>query len=565
MLAIAGWVGSDVPVKLARLVVYGALCCTSTRLVAAQDAPSDAGVVDLDLRFEQLERNAQGPSHAEDAVDSSDEQRLEESSERTPEAADVIGFGDEPHLDASAERAPDDADTVGFGDESFEQSTQPASASAVPDSRQFALGATLRLQTASRVSSGRFAKARQLLDVRFEARRELGNGARLRVYAAGHTEVDYLLLANMDEYDRETFDVYAWQVRPREVYLAFEWSAIELRVGEQIVNLGQAEVLSVLDVINPRDLREPLSTEPEDMRLPVLMSRLSMAIDRTRIEVIAVHEPYFGLLPPPLGEFSPLRQFILEDPTLGPALEDRTMRNLHVPPHALFDLDATQFHARVNWSGPSVDLSIQASDLLDRAGVPSLPPATEFEKDTIDVPIAHPRYALFGHSGAYTLGPCILRWELAYEHRRPVTVRTLDSSLMIWSLARTSALSGMLGVTYAPSATTNVALELSQTYRLEALPVGTALLFPLDLPQFALRASQMLLRDRLTISGVALLVGLAPVNAWAARIEVRYAITDDVEAALGFTSYQPNRHFGMFYGFEHNDRLFFNLRWNVSQ
>jgi hypothetical protein len=546
-------------------VLCGALCCASTTLAAAQDAPSDAGAVDLDLRFEKVERNKDAPSNAEEAVDASDAPHLEESSEAAPEAAGAIGFGDEPHIDTSAERAPDGADSVGFGDESFERSADPASASGVPESMQFALGATLRLQTASRVSSGRFAKARQLLDVRFEARRELGNGARLRVYAAGHTEVDYLLLADMDEYDRETFDVYAWQVRPREVYLAFEWSAIELRVGEQIVNLGQAEVLSVLDVINPRDLREPFLTEPEDVRLPVLMSRLSVAIDRTRIEVMAVHEPYFGLLPPPLGEFSPLRQFILEDPTLGPALEDRTMRNVHVPSHALFDLDATQFHARVHWSGPSVDLSLQASDLLDRAGVPSLPPATEFEKDTIDVPIAHPRYALFGHSGAYTLGPCILRWELAYEHRRPVTVRTIDSNLMIWSLARTTALSGMLGVTYAPSAATNVGFELSQAYRVGALPVGTALLFPLDLPQFALRATQMLLRERLTISGVALLIGLAPVNAWAARIEVRYAITDDVEAALGFTSYQPSRHFGMFYGFEHNDRLFFHLRWNLSQ
>ena len=266
-------------------------------------------------------------------------------------------------------------------------------------------------------------------------------------------------LLNDDEIDRATYDVYAWNARPREIFVALDWSAFELRLGEQIVNLGQGEVLSALDVVNPRDLREPLSNEAEDMRLPVLMSRASVTFDRVRIEAIVVHEPYFGMLAPPLGEFNPMRKLILEDPTSGPALEDRTLRNAHVPPHKLIASHATQFHARLTWSGPSVDLALVASDLLDSVGVPILPPAAAFDSDTIDFPIAHPRYALFGYSGAYTLGPCLLRWELVYEHRRPVTLQRTDTDFTLWTRGRLSALRGMFGVTYAPTPRTSAGLR----------------------------------------------------------------------------------------------------------
>jgi hypothetical protein len=230
----------------------------------------------------------------------------------------------------------------------------------------------------------------------------------------------------------------------------------------------------------------------------------------------------------------------------------------------LFDLDATQVHARVSWSGPGVDLSFLASDLLDPFGVPSLPPASAFDAESIAVPIAHPRYFLIGHGGAWTFGPCILRWELAYEHDRPLTVTQTDSDLMLWSIARMSALRGVIGLTYAPSTTTQAMLELSQAYLFEATPGGTALLFPAEAPQLAIRVNQTLWKERLTLAAFAYFVGVSPWNAWAARFDVRYAISDDVEAAIGFTTYQPTGHFSVFYGFKGHDRLMFSLRWNVS-
>jgi hypothetical protein len=470
----------------------------------------------------------------------------------TADSADAVGFGNDAN------------DSVGFGDTAFSPSAETTPSLAASEPSPVKLSATLRLQLASRTAPFHLAKARQLLDLRLEAHHALGDSLTLRFHAAGHSEADFQVLAHPGDYSSATFDTYGWQVGPREIYAALEWSALELRIGEQIINLGQTDMLSALDIGNPRDLRDPLMTEPEDLRLPVLTSRLGLTLDRTRIEVMLIHEPYFGLRAPPLGEWNPLRKLILEDPTLGPALDGRNLRNRDVPGHRLLDLDATQVHARVSWSGPGVDLSFLASDLLDPFGVPSLPPASAFDAETIEVPVAHPRFFLFGHGGAWTLGPCILRWELAYEHDRPLTVTQIDRELMLWSIARVSALRGVLGLTYAPSTTTQAMLELSQAYLFEAPPTGTALLFPAEAPQLAMRVNQMLFKERLTLAAFAYFIGVSPFNAWAARFDMRYDVTDDIEAAVGFTTYQPTGHFGVFYGFKGHDRLMFSLRWNVS-
>jgi hypothetical protein len=225
--------------------------------------------------------------------------------------------------------------------------------------------------------------------------------------------------------------------------------------------------LSVLDLINPRDLREPLLSDPADLRMPVLMTRAGLTLDRARAELVVVHEPYFGLLAPPLGEFSPLRKLLLENPAFGPTIQGRTLRNEQLPPRSVRDLGATQ-----------------------------------------------------------------------------------------------------LGVSYVPNATTSAAIEYAQAYLFDdparSPELHTATLFPVQLPQFALRVNQSLLRERLKLAGLVLLIGLTHVNAWAARAELDYALTDRFDATLGFVMYRPSQQFGVFYGFEHVDRVLLNLRWDVS-
>lgn len=484
-------------------------------------------------------------------------------------SADDVGFADSP-VESAAAPAAASADETGFGPPSAAPIAAVAAESEEPSA--WTLGATLWVHAALRLrdTSEPYARnLRETFDARLEWRHELGAGWGLRALISGRSEVDFAVLANLSAYAAPDADLYAWQLLPRETYLALAGSVFELRVGEQIVNLGQGEMLSVLDVVNPRDLREPLIAEPGSLRMPVLMTRAVATIDSVRFEALVVHEPYFGLTPPPLGEWSPFRRLLLSSPGLGAALAGRTLTNLHLPERDVSDFEATQAHGRIGWSGHGIDLQLSVSNLLDPLGVPTLPPPAAFDTTEIGLPIVHPRYTAFGHSGALTLGEFLLRWEAVFEYSRAIAMRdTAGASVLGFSSLRLHGLRGMLGLTYAPSVSTSAALEVQQGYLFDNPSRQPALhtvpLFPVEATQVALRFSHRFLRDRAQVSLLGLLIGVQRLNAWAGRVDVSYAILDRLELMLGFVTYHPTDQLGFFYGFDHHERLFLDVRWDLG-
>lgn len=461
-----------------------------------------------------------------------------------------------------------DADSIGFdaaaGDDS--DSNPPGPGPDGEDVSPWTANATLRLQSAIRLDSAeRLAKLRQVFEGRLEWQHDLGSSWQLRFVASARTEADFAVFANAGAYSPPEFDVYGWQLLPRETYLSLASSGFALSFGEQIANLGQGEVLSVLDVVNPRDLREPFLADLSEIRMPVLMTRLAATLGTVRFELFAVHEPYFGLIPPPLGEFSPFRGLILES---AAPLATRTLTNANWPRRDVRLTRATQGHARISWSGPTIDLMLCASSVLDPLGVPALPPAAAFDSQAIALPILHPRYALFGQSGALTLGAFVLRWEAAFERSRAIALRDTSTPLLRLSSERRSGVRGLLGLTYVPSVSTNAGFEVVQGYLLDSpnrVP-GSRLrtLFPLEEPQLAVRASQRFLRDRANLSALVVRIGARHLNAWVSRVELGYAVLDNLELTLGCVTYRPTNRFGFFYGFTAHDRVFLDLRWDLG-
>lgn len=65
-----------------------------------------------------------------------------------------------------------------------------------------------------------------------------------------------------------------WDLDLHEAY--FHWSdgPLEMRLGKQIVRWGKTDQLSPVDVLNPEDLREGITWETEDRKIPVWMARL---------------------------------------------------------------------------------------------------------------------------------------------------------------------------------------------------------------------------------------------------------------------------------------------------
>lgn len=483
---------------------------------------------------------------------------------------DEIGFGDssEPAPPASATSTSDD---IGFGPSESpaptgEFASEPLAAS---EPSPWTLSASLRFRAAARVEAAtpsRASNLAQALEPRLEFRDDWGA---LAVYARAsfRTEVDFAYLWDPDVYDLATRETYAWQVIPGESYVSLGSGPVELRVGEQIVNFGQGEVLSVIDVLNPRDVREPLLRDIGEQHLPLLITRAKLGFTRINAEIAVAHEAYFGLLPPPLGEFSPFRKLLLDNPAFAAAFMGRTLRNASIPGHSVTELGASQVMGRVAWAGSAVDVALVGGSLLDSIGVPSLPAATAFASQAIDFPMLHPRYTLLGHTGAFTFGSFILRWEAAVELDRALALRRVDRPLELSAQRRTD-LRGLLGLTYAPSPETSAALELVQSYVLdnpERRPeLGLRPLFPVEATQLALRVNHQFLRDRASFSLFALLVGLTRFNAFAGRAELAYQILDTLSVSLGYVMYVPSDGFGYFYGFERHDRVFLTIRWDVS-
>ncbi|HEY6878588.1 MAG TPA: hypothetical protein VI299_11250 [Polyangiales bacterium] len=403
-------------------------------------------------------------------------------------------------------------------------------------------------------------KLRQVLAPRLEYQAALGSRADLKLVLSGRGEADFAYLLRPDAYDQPTMELYGSQLIAGESYLSLFTKRLELAVGEQIVNFGQGEVLTLLDVVNPRDLREPLFTDLDQIRLPVLMSRATLAGDRVRADLLAVHEPYFGLIPPPTGEFSPLRKLLLDAPLLGPILDRYELGYQHLPRRSPLQHGVTQFHGQLGFHGARLDLTLQASSVFDALGVPGFPSLRAFLAPRVDLPSSHPRYTLLGHSGALGLGPVVLRWELAGELKHALITRRDFHGLPLLSAERFDLVRGLVGVTYVPNARTNLGLEASQSVLLGH--TSSALLFPVESTQLALRFSQQLLRERAQLTCVLLWIGVTEFNAAAARLELSYQLRDAVRLAAGAVGYLPSDHFGVFYGFERNHRAYLNLRWD---
>ena len=159
--------------------------------------------------------------------------------------------------------------------------------------------------------------ARQSLDLSFRYRDK-----RFRVVAEIHGEYDLAYTLDADQYDDATMDTYEWRVLHGEQFGAVSLGRFELVLGRQIVAWGEGDVFSPLDVVNPRDLREPGLADLDDIRLAVLASKWTYFWTQARLEALVIHEAYFGERPSPMAEYSPLVQLFDTNPDAAALLGD---------------------------------------------------------------------------------------------------------------------------------------------------------------------------------------------------------------------------------------------------
>ncbi|MCO4762868.1 MAG: hypothetical protein KC502_15240 [Myxococcales bacterium] len=421
-----------------------------------------------------------------------------------------------------------------------------------------------------------FAKGRQNLDLTLGYKR-----GPWRIQAAVHGEFDLAYLHRADEFRDPTRDAYRQLLQVRETFAALALGDFEFTVGRQVVAWGEGDGMSVVDVVNPRDNREPGLSDLDDIRVPVLASRVgwftTTANGDHRVEAMVVHETCntlwreacFGLRTPPLGPFSPLPAFLGGDQApagagvdIGSVMASKEVRF----EHGQTDLAWANQQWLLRWvyKGAGIDLGAYAASVLDQQGVitnVNFLSLLDASKTTLVMPVQHLRYELVGTSGAMATGDFLLKWELALEHRRPFSVG--DSGVMPPKLSyqRTDTLQTMVSVTYRGIRDTVLGFEGSRTTLLDT---PEDLLFPVDAPFLSLRAQHNTWNDRLHFTAVAIAVGHVAQYGWLARADVTWDIRDALKLSTTFVTYQPGEKFGPFAGLDQHDRIGVRLRWDFS-
>lgn len=237
--------------------------------------------------------------------------------------------------------------------------------------------------------------------------------------------------------------------RLMELYLGFFARHFDLRVGQQRVAWGVADVLSPNDVLNARDLRDPFLAEPEMLRVPTPMLRASWYPEPFTLELIA--SPVFvpdrsslygrnwaAIQPDAPAEYRGL--FALLARAAGPSTQDELNSALYqtrLPNQngqglwgaARLGLHTSAFDANLYyqygydgtpylWLNPAFATVLQHTDFR-KAGFGDLAPVLRaVDRGLTPVFAEYVRRHHVGFDAVMPAGPFMLRLDAAYQTRR---------------------------------------------------------------------------------------------------------------------------------------------------
>jgi hypothetical protein len=401
--------------------------------------------------------------------------------------------------------------------------------------------------------SDSWAHARQSLNLSLRHKKTfLPTGAplELRLRADGYIEGD---LAHGQQRDQDAQSSQV-QVIGGDTFVALSLGPAELTIGRQVVPWGQGVVLSPVDVVNPRDLRRVI-VDLEDVRMAVLATRLGMLFGSFTYELMAVHEAYFGLLPPINSDYSPFRRLLADQPG-GAQLAALQYRIDHTPRRFF---GPQQVLASATYRGRGLDLGVYAASILDQQGVPLFGDVSPTEDPRAFVlPVDHPRYTMLGTSGALPAGAFVLGWELALHHDRSVLFQATDPRAIVSD--EVTQAQGMLGVTYQIRDGL-VGVEAQMGHVFTDSPHEPVL--DIEALTVVAQARKELLSQQVRCEVAAIAFGVPSSFGWLVQAGGSYKLAESLRVGLEYVTYHPHRSsLSPISGFAYLNELSLRLRWD---
>ena len=443
-------------------------------------------------------------------------------------------------LDEVLERFDDEGDETDIGDvlSGFEDEALPVDASAnVPRDTFWRLTGAASLGPSFNVAhdtpAADAADYRGLTRLRLKLQLDLDvslpGSWKVLVSGSGFHDFAYLIKGR-DDFTDDVLDAYEQEIELREAYIQGTLLPnLDLRFGRQIVNWGRADNSRVLDVLNPLDLREPGMVDIEDLRLPLVMTRLDYLLGKWTATGIAIHEIRFNKEPVFGSEFFPL-----DRPAPAEEIPDNTLKN-------------TELAAAINGFGvlSGLDVSLHFARFFDDQA--------HVEREGTAFKRRHSRLSMFGTGASFVKSSWLFKAELAYF-----------DGLRFFSVAEEkSRIDALFGVEYTGISNTTLALDVVNQ---RIIDFEAALENPPDnasenTAQYVLTWRSNLRRETVHIVGVVSLFGWKVDDGAFERLSVEYDWTDALSVSTGVVLYQSGDN-PLFKQASDSDRIFAEARYS---
>ena len=360
---------------------------------------------------------------------------------------------------------------------------------------------------------------------------ELGISGTWKALIGGNLKHDVAYrLKGRNDYSEELIGDYETEIELREAYLQGDLTQnLDVKFGRQIVAWGVSESLRVVDVLNPLDQREIGMVDIEDLRLPVMMSRLDYyPATQWTLTGIMIHESRFHKEPPFGSDFYPATERLPGEE----AIPDFSLA------HQEFALAA--IGRFTGW-----DLSLHAAWVYDDNWYVE-------EVTENDIQRKHNRVLIAGLTGQIARGNTLFKGEAA-----------LINGLKFSSLLdqEKSRLDVLIGFEYAGFENPTISFEALHRHLIEY--DNTLLSEDIQRNQFqsTLRVTRDFSNDTIHAMLVASASGLRGEGGILERVQLEYEWADAVSIFLGATLYQSGDT-AFSKTIEDNDRVFLEFKYN---
>ncbi|NOZ70201.1 MAG: DUF1302 domain-containing protein [Deferribacteres bacterium] len=349
-----------------------------------------------------------------------------------------------------------------------------------------------------------------------------------RLFASGKGWYDLAYALNgRSGYTPEVLNDYEEEIELREAYLQGTLGkALDLKIGRQIVVWGRSDNFRVTDILNPLDRREPGLTDIEDLRLPLVMTRLDYFRGDWSLALTALHEHRFDKLP-----------------AFG---HDFYASSTRMPPEKLpaRTLDNTGMAVELKGIFPGWDISFYGARIYNDQ--PTFVPASP-------VTIEHRRIMMAGVAAEIARGNFLYILEAAHFRG----LRFMNDYGTDYN--RTDLLAG---IEYSGFYSTTVSFEIvnRHLHGFDSILKGSPELPVEDDLQAALRIDRKFMNDTLALKALFVSLGERAQRGAMQRLTATYAISDGLSVSGGVVFYESGR--GLMQNAGDNDRCFVEIRYD---